>query len=62
MAERRYVVAYGDLLSRAVERAPESYGDNLLTRAEAAQRIVEEMDSAIAWARESRRKAMRVLR
>ena len=62
MNDRRYVVAYGDCFEWTVERAPESYGDDLLTRAEAAQRIVDEANIRIAAARETRTRAMRILR
>lgn len=62
MADRRYVIEYGDMLHRRVARAPELERGDFLTRAEAARRIVAEMDEAIALARESRRRAVRVLR
>ncbi len=62
MSEKRYVIAYGELFNRRVERAPDSYGDELLTREEAARRIVEEADSVMLVIRETRRRAMRILR
>lgn len=62
MSDRRYVVAYGELLYLRVARAPDREPGNFLTKAQAAQRIVDEMDGAIALARDSRRRAMRVLR
>lgn len=62
MNERRYVIAYGDCFDWTVERAPESYGDDLLTRQEAAQRIIDEADIRLASARDTRRRAMRVRR
>ena len=61
MVNRRYVVAYGDFLERDVYPAPEAESGEFLTRAEAAERIVREMDGAIAAARESRRRAVRIL-
>jgi hypothetical protein len=62
MSEKRYVIAYGDCFDWRVEKAPASYGDNLLTRAEAARRIIEEADALLVQARDTRRRAMRVLR
>jgi len=62
MNDRRYVVAYGDCFEWTVQRAPESYGDDLLTREEAAQRIVDEANIRIASARETKKRAMRILR
>lgn len=61
MDDRRYAVARGDGVYREVGRAPEHESGDFLTRAEAAARIVAEMDAVIAEARESRRRAMRIL-
>jgi hypothetical protein len=59
--EKRFVIEYGDYLDRRVGRAPERERGDFLTRSEAAIRIIDEMDAAIAIARDSRRRAMRVL-
>ncbi|ADH91763.1 conserved hypothetical protein [Ancylobacter novellus DSM 506] len=60
--ERRYVIAYGDALDQRVERAPDSYGGNLLTRAEAAQRISDYANFSIYELRKTRDRANRILR
>lgn len=62
MTERRYVIEYGDMFHRRVVRAPDSYGDDLLTREEAAFRIICEAEEVIRLARETRCRAKRVLR
>lgn len=62
MSDRRYVVAYGDFMERSVSLAPETETGNFLTKAEAARRIVDEMDAVIMYAKRSRNRAMRILR
>lgn len=62
MNNRRYVVAYGDLTDRSVSVAPETETGDFLTKAEAARRIVGEMDEIIILAKRSRNRAMRILR
>ncbi|UXT89809.1 hypothetical protein [Agrobacterium pusense] len=62
MSDRRYVVAYGDSMERSVRLAPETETGNFLTKAEAARRIVDEMDSVIMLAKRNRNRAMRILR
>ncbi|WP_374638475.1 hypothetical protein [Agrobacterium salinitolerans] len=62
MSDRRYVVAYGDLMERSVSLAPETETGNFLTKAEAARRIVDEMDAVIMHAKRNRNRAMRILR
>ena len=59
---RRYVVAYGDLMHRSVERAPEREKGDFLTKEEAASRIIAEMDEVIALAKRSRNRAYRIVR
>ncbi|NTF92563.1 hypothetical protein [Rhizobium rhizogenes] len=59
---RRYVVEYGDLMERWVGRAPEVELGDFLTKEEAARRIINEMDEAIAQAKRSRNRALRILR
>ncbi|WP_125270251.1 hypothetical protein [Agrobacterium sp. FDAARGOS_525] len=62
MGNRRYVVAYGELMDRSVSLAPENETGDFLTRAEAARRIVAEMDEVIMLAKRSRNRAQRILR
>ncbi len=62
MNDRRYVVAYGEFLYLRVDRAPDMEPGDFLTKSQAAQRIVDEMNGAIALAKDSRRRAMRILR
>lgn len=62
MSDRRYVVAYGDSMERSVSLAPEIETGNFLTKAEAARRIVDEMDEVIMHAKRNRNRAMRILR
>lgn len=59
--DKRYVVAYGEIMERRVARAPEREKGDFLTKAEAASRIVAEMDCMIAAAKDSRRRAKRIL-
>lgn len=61
MSDRRYVIAYGGGLKREVGRAPDAEPGDFLTREQAAARIVSEMDGVIEAARESRRRAVRIL-
>lgn len=61
MSDRRYVVEYGDLLHRRVGHAPDREPGDFLTKVEAAERIIAEMDEAIWLAKDSRRRAVRVL-
>lgn len=58
---KRFVIEYGGHLHRRVAPAPEREPGDFLTRAEAATLIIDEMDAAIATARDSRRRAMQVL-
>ncbi|MDH0612319.1 MULTISPECIES: hypothetical protein [unclassified Agrobacterium] len=62
MDNRRYVVAYGDLMERSVSPAPENESGDFLTKEEAARRIVVEMDGVIILAKRTRNRAMRILR
>jgi hypothetical protein len=61
MNDRRFVVEYGDLLHRRVGRAPDREPGDFLTKEEAARRIIAEMDAAIWHAKDSRRRAVRLL-
>lgn len=61
MSDRRYVIEYGDELHRRVGRAPDREPGDFLTKAEAAERIIAEMDALIWRAKESRRHAARIL-
>ena len=61
MTSKRFVVEYGDGLYRRVGRAPDREPGDFLTRSQAAVRIINEMDAAIEQARDSRRRAVRVL-
>ncbi|WP_454287220.1 hypothetical protein [Rhizobium arsenicireducens] len=58
---KRFVVECGDMLHRRVGPAPEREPGDFLTKAEAAIRIINEMDANIEQARDSRRRAVRVL-
>ncbi|SCM79921.1 conserved hypothetical protein [uncultured Pleomorphomonas sp.] len=60
--EKRYQIAVGDEIYRDVVRAPDREPGDFLTRSEAAQRIVDEMNGVIEIARITRRRAMRILR
>ena len=61
MAERRYVIEYGEGLHSRVGRAPDREPGDFLTKAQAAERIIAEMDAAIWQAKDSRRRAVRLL-
>ncbi|MFJ1307924.1 hypothetical protein [Agrobacterium sp. P15N1-A] len=62
MVNRRYVVSYGDPMERHVSLAPETETGDFLSKAEAARRIVDEMDEVIMLAKRNRNRAMRILR
>lgn len=62
ISDRRYVVAYGDLMERSVSLAPETETGDFLSKEEAARRIVAEMDEIIMRAKRSRNRAQRILR
>ncbi|MNE35369.1 hypothetical protein D3C87_1409690 [compost metagenome] len=62
MSNRRYVVAYGELMDRSVSLAPENESGDFLTKEEAARRIVVEMDEVIILAKRTRNRALRILR
>lgn len=61
MSDRRYVVEYGDDLQRRIGRAPDREPGDFLTKVQAAERIIAEMDAAIWNAKDSRRRAVRLL-
>ena len=62
MVNRRFVVAYGELMERSVVPTPEGEPGDFLTKEEAARRIVVEMDGVIALAKRTRNRALRTLR
>lgn len=61
MIDKRFVVEHGDGPYRRVGPAPTSEPGDFLTKAEAAARIVTEMDELIKVAKDSRRRAARIL-